>query len=389
MKILFINRGLGTLYGGGESFDYNAAKYLQRLGHNLQILTAKPFYTQSKIKHESINVTFITVPFLFRKIAYKLSKKFTRISAFFFKFDELLFGYAALNWLRKHRHEQFDLIQILSLTWLAKHIIYKFNIPCVSWLPGIPGKIQQKHIRAMINQKHFSLFSHGAPVLFLKNDMHIYNFVEVSPGIELDKIDKIKNYFDKKDFRNKIGIDENDIVGITVARLIPIKNIIFLIKALQLVVQSHPEYKHLIVGDGPMRSELKDIVAHSNLKKKIIFIGFVPNQDVYKFLQSADLFVLTSTYESFSIALLEAMANSLPVIVTDVGYMGTLVRQSNGGKIIESNNIKQLYEAIKLMVEDKNKRIEFGKNGRRYVEQFDWPIIAKKLEALYYKTVNE
>ncbi|MGB9735996.1 MAG: glycosyltransferase family 4 protein [bacterium] len=390
MKILFVNRGIGVLYGGGESFDYNAAKYLRMHGHDITILTARSLFKKNvPVLERDDNLEYVRSPFVFRKLAYKISNYSILFSAFFFKVDELLFGLAILRWLNKNVHKKFDLIQILSLTWLAKKIISKFNIPCVSWLPGIPGKMQQQDIKSMIGQRNFSIFTHGAPVIFLKKVMKINDFAEIPPGIELDRINEIKQSLNKKDFRNQIGIKEDDIVGITVARLIPVKNLSFLINTLQKIMENYPNYKHLIVGNGPMKKQLERLVSQLKLEGKVIFIGSVPNDEVHKFLSVSDLFVLTSIYESFSIALLEAMANNIPVIVPDVGYIGIIVRLSNGGKIIEPNNVKQLYEALKFMIENKTKRVEFGNNGRKYAEQFDWPIIAKRLETLYYKLVNQ
>lgn len=388
MKILFINRGLGTLFGGGESFDYSAARYLQKLGHQIILLTAVPFFRRHKIQYHDVQIAVVAVPFMLRRTGYKLSSNYTQLSALFFKLDELLFGYVALRWLRKHRYEQFDIVQVLSLTWLTKHILQKFGIPCVSWLPGKPGRLQQKAIKAMMQYKHFALFTHGDTIRFVRKEMRITHVTEIPPGIELDCISRMQQDSHRIEFRNKMGLKVHDAIGITVARLIPVKNIPFLIEGVKHVVSKYPEYKHLIVGEGPLEEQLKVMVKHYGLQNSILFTGSVPHQDINSFLKSADLFVLTSVYESFSIALLEAMANSLPVVVTNTGYMSTMVKNAGSGIMVESSDVEHLYKAILYMLEHEQTRKEYGNNARKYAEQYDWNRVVEKLQSLYIDVIQ-
>lgn len=131
---------------------------------------------------------------------------------------------------------------------------------------------------------------------------------------------------------------------ITVARLEPVKNLSLLIKATHILFNRGFDFRVVIVGDGSSISSLKKQVLDLNLTGTVEFLG--SRNDVPELLQSSDSFVLTSFYEGFSIALIEALATGLNVIATDVGGNKELLQNGKFGQLILSDDVLSLSNAM-------------------------------------------
>ena len=119
MRILIVNRAMGTLFGGGESFDSNAARHLTRLGHHVKVLGGKPLFGQPRVVFSDLDVDYIGVPNI-RRLAYGTEKINNKLSAAFYYMDLALFEQRALGWLATAgRHSEYDVIQVCALFGLC------------------------------------------------------------------------------------------------------------------------------------------------------------------------------------------------------------------------------------------------------------------------------
>lgn len=112
----------------------------------------------------------------------------------------------------------------------------------------------------------------------------------------------------------------------------------------------------VIIGKGVKEKELKTKVQELNLEHDVLFLDFVPHEELPEYYSGSDLFVLPSTYESFGLVALEAMACGVPVITTELGT-GTSFHNIDGvtGKVIEPKNSVALAKAINEILENPNK----------------------------------
>jgi glycosyltransferase involved in cell wall biosynthesis len=94
----------------------------------------------------------------------------------------------------------------------------------------------------------------------------------------------------------------------------------------------------LVAGKGPSLEHFKAEVARRKMEENIRFLGFVPDKDLPSLYQAADAFLMTSTFETQGIALLEAMAAGLPVVATDLGGPTEFVRTGENGFLFEARN---------------------------------------------------
>jgi glycosyltransferase involved in cell wall biosynthesis len=388
MRILIVNKLMGTAFGGGEAFDYNASVNLSKRGHSVTILT-------SGIKNENelsrlgsdIKIVRLQVPYL-RNFSYKLQSNFRWLSAFILHFDMLLFEVSAFFWLFfRKKIKNFDVAQCCSMFILPKLIILFFSKPVVSWLPGPPSRFTKWLLSSLMRNPLFGLFTHGSPEWSL-NDSGFErdrNYSVIEPGVELSVIDSTNA--DRGALRASIGIAADQLLGITTARLVPIKNHALLLDAIAIAKARGAEWNWIFIGNGPSDHKLKKQARELGIASQVHFLGYQTQPNVHQWLAVADLFALTSEYENFSIATLEAMAHRLPVIGTQVGYLQYLIEEAKAGLIVPPDQAEFLAVALTKMT-DPCFRLNFSCSSRTYVERLDWPLIAVKLENYYCSLVD-
>ncbi len=385
MKIIIINRAMGVLFGGGESFDYSAAIYLKKRGHEVKVITGKSPNSITNDNFDSIDIEYIVMPFI-RQAAYSVERVSKKLAALFYHLDNLIFEILVYR-LLESRINDFDLVQCCSLfrlpQWLTKN-----NIPVVSWLPGPPSRWARNKLLKLLKRRNFGLFTHGEPVTVLcgMGLVEGRDFSVIEPGVELSIINSIKS---NKELKEDLGIDKDALLGVTSARLVPIKNIGYLLQGISYAKRSGVIWNWVVLGDGPMRPYLNELLENLDIDKQVFFLGHQDRGDVYKWLSNSDVFALVSKFENFSIATLEAMAFKLPIIGTDVGYLKHLVKNSNAGIVVPLDRPDILASSLIELAESKPLRNEYGVNGRSYVESLDWLRISEKLEVKYESLVGK
>lgn len=386
MKILIVNRALGTLFGGGESFDYNAALHLANGGHEVTLVTGKPLWGQVKNSFSNLNVIYVATPNL-RRFAYATEKINTKLSAAFYHLDNALFEREVLHLFAALAQNNFDIVQCCSLFGLPQKLLSRYKQPVISWLPGPPSGLVRARLSQLAVNPHFGLFTHGSSEWSLveMNFVPGQDFEIIEPGVDLSVIDSMTP--DRCVLRTQLGIGLDALLGITTARLVPVKNHHLLLEGIAVARRKGVIWQWIFFGDGPLDSELKRKAKELGISNQTHFLGHRNQQEVHAWLAIADLFALTSSYESFSIATLEAMAHRLPVIGTDVGYLQILITKSKAGCVVSSLDSDQLAATLVEMAEADN-RSGYGQAGRQFVERLDWPNIAKRLERFYRKVIE-
>jgi glycosyltransferase involved in cell wall biosynthesis len=173
------------------------------------------------------------------------------------------------------------------------------------------------------------------------------------------------------------------------SRLHPIKGLDVLIDALAQL-ESSQRYRVTLAGDGEARyvRQLKDAVERRGLAERVRFAGFVAGEEKARLLEQADIFVLPSYSESFGVAVAEAMAASIPVVVSDRVGLAASVEQAGAGLVCPAE-ASALAAALGELLCDAEKRRGMGAAGRAYVEkELTWPRVAGQLVRLYEEVVR-
>lgn len=163
------------------------------------------------------------------------------------------------------------------------------------------------------------------------------------------------------------GLDpQQHIVFGIVARLSEEKGHNYLIQAFAQVAQAHPNARLVIVGDGPLQAEVTALVEASPVRSQIIMTGMQRN--IPDFLSFFNVFVLSSTRESFPLAAREAMAAGRAVIAPRIGGCPEVVDENVTGYLFEAANANDLAQAMLKMV-DQRRYVGFGQASRERVER--------------------
>lgn len=187
--------------------------------------------------------------------------------------------------------------------------------------------------------------------------------------LDLDKYDReIKNLDPKKleSLRDELGIRNKFVISV-IARLEPVKGHRFFINGIKQLFTKYKNLACLIIGDGSLEGELKEIVAREGLKDRIKFLGY--RKDIPYILSISDLIVLPSEKEGVPPKIIaEAMAMSKPVVATDVRGSRYLVKDGETGMLVRYGDVNKLASAVEFFVKNPEMGKDYGRNGRRRIE---------------------
>lgn len=169
---------------------------------------------------------------------------------------------------------------------------------------------------------------------------------------------------------------EDDMVRlVATSRLIHTKNIVTIIEAMHLLPRTL-NVQLTLVGSGPEEKRIKKLINQYQLNDKIDHIPFVPRDDVFKILESSDIYLFASLKEACNLSLLEAMAIGLPVICLNWTGMALSTDDSCAIRLKPTNPEqmpKDMAKAIMKLVQDKELRESMGAAGRERVKTiFNW-----------------
>jgi len=153
----------------------------------------------------------------------------------------------------------------------------------------------------------------------------------------------------------------------TVSHLSSEKGLNYLIEAASLIPDVAQRIRFIIVGEGNCRRELEELVHEKGLDNCFQFLGF--RADSHLMMKDFDLFVLPSLSEGLPSAIMEAMANSLPVVGSDVGGIPELIENGHNGLLVPPADPEKLARAIQQLAEDSETLTRMGDRGRQRVEE--------------------
>jgi glycosyltransferase involved in cell wall biosynthesis len=188
---------------------------------------------------------------------------------------------------------------------------------------------------------------------------------DIPNGIDTERFCPV-TIVQKAALRCQIGCDSAGPVVMYAGRLVDLKRIDLLIEAWASLPQAGSAHL-LIVGDGPEREKLRALAEAQGLGERVHFVG--ATHDVLPYYQAADIFVLPSLYEGLSVALLEAMACGLCVVVAGSPGNLAVVQDGVNGLVFPMEQPELLRERLAEVLADTEKREALGRAARQTVEQ--------------------
>lgn len=203
-------------------------------------------------------------------------------------------------------------------------------------------------------------------------------------GVNTD-ISIIHNGIDCTLFSPRINQSKDQLLF--VGRLKPGKSTNTLIRAFKILSKKYPTLELVIVGDGPLRSELEQLCLELNIGSKIRFLGEIPNNELPKIYNESKVFVLPSLNEGLPRTVLEAMACETPVVTSALPQLEAIVE--GAGFTFEPKSEDDLSECIELLLNNSSQREEMGIRGREKVmNHYSWKETVEQTIDCYQNICN-
>ncbi len=188
-------------------------------------------------------------------------------------------------------------------------------------------------------------------------------------------------------FRRRWALDSERII-LFVGRLVREKGVEVLIDAMPRVVAACPEARAIVVGGGGSEG-LAQRAKGAGVGEKMVFAGFLPDEDLARLYRVADVAVFPSLYEPFGIVVLEALAAGVPVVTSDIGGFREIVRHNETGIHTWADNPESLAWGICRVLSDPALAARLGSQGPEEVRQrYAWGGIAERTMGVYDEVVK-
>lgn len=185
---------------------------------------------------------------------------------------------------------------------------------------------------------------------------------------------------------NPIKMDEEYVGGalrwekrkeiVTVARLMPVKDLPMLIRAFKLFYKTHPDYKLIIYGEGNERVGLENLIHQLGLIEVVLLPGRKKN--IFEYLRGASIFAMSSLHEGMSNSLIEAMCMGLPCVSTRVTGALELIEDSSNGLLVNIKDEEGMAEALCKVADNPDFAFRLGTNASKLYERLQIEVIYKQ-----------
>ena len=201
----------------------------------------------------------------------------------------------------------------------------------------------------------------------------IYNGIDSIPQIPEGEKRAIRRIYSDEADKKAVGI---------VARLEEIKDHWTFLSAAKKVLDGRDDVHFYVVGDGRLKDELRTFCRDLKIENHVTFTGFV--QDVEEIVQSMDISVITSKAEALCLSLIESMSAGVPVVGTDCGGVGEVIRHGETGFLVPIGDAGALAQKINMLLSDDEVYAQMSRCGIELAgEKFSAKEMVKKIERLY------
>ncbi len=362
-RICFFNSVVS--WGGGEKWHYDVSNHLFKKDYNVLVVTNNESELYKRVSKTNLPHHEISITNLSFLNPYKLLKLYS-----FFRREKI--GTIIIN-----LSSDLKAAGIAAKLAGVKNIIYRRG----SAVP-IRNTILNRFLFRSVVTRVIANSEETSRTILLNN----------ANLIEKDRINVIYNGLDLKNYKLQEYEDlysrqNGEIIIGNAGRLSEEKGQIYLLQMARILKDKGYKFKILIAGTGKLESRLIKTARHLKVTDEIVFLGFVDN--IRRFNQNIDIFVLTSLYEGFGYVLVEAMAEKKPVVAFDIRSSAEIVKNNDSGFLVESMNVVSLTEKVEELMNNKDLRFQMGNAGRKRVEEiFTFDLTLAQVEALIQKEIS-
>lgn len=383
LKILFISDVYFPRINGVSTSIRTFVEQLQGLGHEVHLIA--PDY-QALTQDEA------------------WIKRIPAHSIYFDPEDKLIKFGEAMKLLPTLEQEKYDMIHVHTpfvAHYLGLKLAAKLNIPCIEtyhtffedylhhYLPWVP-KYLAKGLARMISKRQCNavgaIVAPSAPMLDVLRAYGVAVNAEVIPtGLQARSFEESNG----QAFRLKYGIALDRPMLLYVGRVAFEKNIDFLLEMTKSLIEKRPDVLLVVTGEGPAEEHLHKLAKTLDIEKNVKFIGYLDrNTELNACYESADIFVFSSKSETQGLVILEAMAQSTPVVaIAELGTASILVEGK--GALIARDNIQHFVAKVNQLLTYPEHRFELGRQARIYaLEKWTAKFQAQRMADFYLQLIE-
>ncbi|MFA6254791.1 MAG: glycosyltransferase family 4 protein [Patescibacteria group bacterium] len=381
MKIAIVTPTFPPYAGGiGNVAAFNA-KELVRLGYQVTIFT--PFYQAVEEEFSDLDIKRVKPLFKYGNAAFVPALGWMLKGYDIIHLHYPFFGGAEVIWFywRRFKKQKTKIILHYHMDVVGEGI-FKLIFKIHNWfvLPRIVKKADKVIFTSLDYGQHSNLAK--------KIGKNPAKFVELPNGVDTQNFSPQAK---DSELLRKHEINFNDKVVLFVGGLDKahyFKGVEYLIEGASRLRQENYEWKLVIVGEGELKQTYVDLVHQLKIHLRTVFTGYVPNEDLPKYYNLADVVVLPSVdkSEAFGLALIEGMSCAKPVVASNLVGVRSVITEKMDGLLAEPKNPDDLAAKINYFLDNPSQALEFGRAGRRKVLlKYDWRIIGQQLDELYKK----
>jgi glycosyltransferase involved in cell wall biosynthesis len=361
MKILFIANHLNV--GGISSYLFTLASGLKQKGHQVYLASSGG---ELEDKFIQAGIALFKVPLKTKnEISPKIFFSFWKLKKVIREFD--------IDLIHSHSRTTQVLGDRLGRALAKPHIFtcHGFFKPKIS-----------RRIFGCWGKKVIAISQQVKEHLIMDFKLDEFKVSVINNGIDTKKFG---DFSGRDNMRRKLGGQTDFLVGI-IARLSDVKGHIYLIQAMPKVIKIFPNTKLLIIGQGRTKNVLIKETQDLGLKDNIIFIPEAKN--IIDLLAAMDVFVMPSLQEGLGLALMEAMAQGIAVVGSEVGGIKTLIQDNVNGLLVVPANAPALAQVILRLLNDSQLRRNLGAQAREFIiANFSKEEMVNKTEIVYQQSL--
>lgn len=346
--------------GSGGRALYSTIEAYVKNGYNVYLVTDQENnYQDSNIDLKEENIFYIDMKWKEKLLKHKIMNVWgmRKIVNWLYCFRYNSKSYKAMKKILKQCNEALIYAYEVNAVRSCKKISKKYKMPLITRFQGtIMSKFENNfytkitrypHIQALSTKADLIImtddgtqgdrilkeYGNNSKTLFLKNGVNILSR-------ELPEINK-------EEFKKSINVPLDKVILLTVSRLVDWKKVDRSIRALSKI-KDKEKYFLLIVGEGDERKNLENLIKELNLEDSVRLVGAVRNEDVYKYMTIADIFLSFYDLSNVGNPLLEALSLGKPIITYNVGDTNKVINGKNGVLLddVSPENIARAIENI-------------------------------------------
>jgi len=364
-------------FGGSGVVATELGMQLARRGHEIHFITYKQ---PVRLEQLSRNIHFheVNVPdyplFHFQPYELALSSKLVNMVKLYdiellhvhYAIPHAYAGYMAKKMLEE---EGINIPMVTTLhgtdiTLVGNHPFYK---------PAVTFSINHSDVVTSVSQ---SLKDDTLKLFNITREIHVVpNFIDVD--------NYMKNF---TDCQRELMAEDDELIISHISNFRPVKRVKDVLRIFEIICRER-KAKMIMVGEGPDKEMAENLVIEMGIQDKVLFVG--QSNEVDKILCFSDLFLLPSEKESFGLAALEAMVNSVPVISTNTGGLPEVNIHGISGYLSEVGNVEEMGRNALEILKDAETLNKFKKGAREQAKVYDIKKVVPVYESLYKEAISK